>query len=382
MAYTQSMAEPAPILYLITSTNAGGTEKALWELVRGLDASRFTAHVCSLKKPGLFGPRMAAAAAGFYSLDLPESGGIRAALSLVPGCLRLMRLIRTLRPQIIHCFLFRANMYGRLAGKLAGVPVIISSLRVTEERTLPHFIDGLTKSMVNSYTAVSEAVRQEAIDRAGIDPKKIITIPNGIDSAGLPTAPAISEAAPVFTVALPGRFHRQKGHAVLLEALKLLEGQEPGIQAFLFGEGPDEGALKKMTSALGIEDSVRFMGVVTNGAEAMKNMDAIVMPSLWEGMPNAVLEAMALAKPVIASRIPGMDELVQDGRTGLLFTPGNAAELARALSGLARDRKRAQAMGAAAQALATQRFSLHTTVAANVALYDRLLGRSTATQES
>ena len=376
------MAEPTTILYLITSTNAGGTEKALWELVRRLDTGRFSAHVCSLKKPGLFGPRMAGAAAGFYSLDLSEAGGLGAALSFVPGCLRLVRLVRTLRPQILHCFLFRANMYGRLAGRLCGVPVVISSLRVTEAGALPHFIDGLTKSMVDFHTAVSEAVRQEAINRSGIAPEKIITIPNGIDSAEFPVAPADSETAAVFTVALAGRFHRQKGHAVLLEALKLLEGQPPRIQAFLFGEGPDEGALKKMASALGIEDRVHFMGVVANGAEAMQNIDCILMPSLWEGMPNAVLEAMALGKPVIASRIPGMDELVQDGRTGLLFTPGNAAELARALSSLARDRNRGRAMGQCARALVSQKFSLHTTVAATMALYDRLLGRSTATQES
>jgi glycosyltransferase involved in cell wall biosynthesis len=236
--------------------------------------------------------------------------------------------------------------------------------------------------MVDSYTAVSEAVRQEAIHRAGIAPEKIITIANGVDCADLPAAPAISETGGAFTVALPGRFHRQKGHAVLLEALKLVDGQQPEIQAFLFGEGPDEAALKKMAFELGVQNRVRFMGVVTNGADAMRTMDAVIMPSLWEGMPNAVLEAMALGKPVIASRIPGMDELVEDGRTGLLFTPGNAAELARAMLALARDRKRARAMGADARVLVNQSFSLHTTVAATEALYDRLLGRPTGAKES
>ena len=382
MAYTRNMAEPATILYLITSTNAGGTEKALWELVRRLDASRFSAQVCSLKKPGLFAGRMARAAAGFYSLEQPEAGGLRAALSFVPGCLRLVRLVRTLRPQILHCFLFRANIYGRLAGRVCGVPAVISSLRVTEAGALPHFIDRLTQSMVDSYTAVSEAVRQEAIIRAGIAPEKIITIANGIDCAEIPAAPAGLENPGIFTVALPARFHSQKGHAVLLHALKIVEGQQPRIQAFLYGEGPDEEALKTMAAALGIAEGVRFMGVVENTAEALAHMDAIVLPSLWEGMPNAVLEAMALGKPVIASRIPGMDELVQDGRTGMLCPPGNAAELARALLGLARDRNRAHAMGHAARELVKQKFSLHTTVAATMALYDRLLGRSTAAQES
>lgn len=370
------MARPVTILYLITSTNAGGTEKALWELVRRLDPARFTAHVCCVKRPGLFGPRLAAAAAGFYSLGLPEAGGPAAALSLAPAGLRLARLVRTLRPQILHCFLLQANILGRLAGRLCRVPAVISSLRVTEARRWPHAIDGLTVSMVDCYTAVSEAVRQEAIARAGIAPEKIIAIPNGIDCAECPAPAGCAGNADAFTVALAGRLHRQKGHAVLLEALKLLEGRQPQVRALLFGQGPDEEALKRMAADLGIADRVRFMGVVEDGATAMLAADAVVVPSLWEGMPNAVLEAMALARPVVASRLPGMDELVQHGRTGLLCAPGSAGELAGALARLAGDPGLARGMGAAGRARVREHFSLQTTVAATEALYERLLGCS------
>ncbi|MCX5901839.1 MAG: glycosyltransferase [Proteobacteria bacterium] len=363
------MVEHTTILYLITATNAGGTEKALWELVRRLDPARFTAHVCSLKKPGLFGPRMAAAAAGFQTLELAESGGLTAALNFLPACIGLARLVRRVRPDIIHSFLFRANICGRLAGRLLRVPIVISSLRVTEAGILPHLVDRMTEAMVDTYTAVSEAVRLEAIARAGIDPEKIITIPNGIECPDLP--PPTGDPG-VFKIALLGRFHRQKGHAVLLHALKLLAGHEPPVQAYLYGEGPDEGALKKMTADLGIEDQVRFMGFVDTAAQAMAGMDAMVLPSLWEGMSNAVLEAMAAGKPVVASRIAGMDELVQDGVTGLLCAPGNAGELAAALLSLARDRQRARAMGEAGWRLAREKFSIAATVAATVGLYDEL----------
>ncbi len=358
------------ILYLITATNAGGTEKALWELVRRLDTGRFTAHVCTLKKPGIFGPRLAAAAAGFHTLGLPESGGLRAALNFLPACIGLARIARRVRPAIIHSFLFRANICGRLAGRLAGVPIVISSLRVTEAGSLAHFVDRMTAGMVDRYTAVSEAVRQEAITRTGIAPKKIITIPNGIDFPKLPTP--IADPG-VFKIALFGRFHQQKGHDVLLQAMKLLAGQKPLVRAFLFGEGPDEAALKKTVADLGIADRVSFMGVVDNPTEAMASMDAIVLPSLWEGMPNAVLEAMAAGKPVVASRIAGMDELVQDGSTGLLCGLGNAAEFAAALLSLARDRQRTGAMGEAGRCLAKEKFSIAATVAATVGLYDELI---------
>lgn len=357
------------ILYLITATNAGGTEKALWELVRRLDTSRFTAHVCSLKKPGVFGPRLASAAAGFHTLALPEAGGFRAALNFLPACFRLAGLVRRLRPDIIHSFLFRANICGRLAGRLFGAPIIISSLRVTEAGILPHLVDRMTAGMVDKYTAVSEAVRQEAMRRAGIAPEKIITIPNGIECFELP----LTNGDPgVFTIALPGRFHRQKGHAVLLAALKLLAGQAPPVQAFFWGEGPDEAALEKMAFDLGLAERVRFMGVVNNPIGAMAGMDAIVLPSLWEGMPNAVLEAMAAGKPVVASRIAGMDELVQDGVTGLLCKPGDAEELAAALLRLARDRQLACAMGQEGRRLAREKFSIEATVASTVGLYDEL----------
>jgi glycosyltransferase involved in cell wall biosynthesis len=370
--HIKAMGEQTTILYLITATNAGGTEKALWELVRRLDASRFTAHVCSLKKPGVFGPRLAEAAAGFSTLGLPEAGGLSAVLNFLPACVRLASLVRQLRPGIIHSFLFRANICGRLAGRLLGVPVVISSLRVTEAGILPHLVDRLTSGMVDRYTAVSEAVRQEAISRAGIAPEKIIMIPNGIECPELPPDATATEGSGSFTIGLPGRFHRQKGHAVLLHALNLMAGQQPPVRAFLWGEGPDEDALKKMALDLGIADRVRFMGVVDNPVEAMAGMDAIVLPSLWEGMPNAVLEAMAAGKPVAASRIAGMDELVQDGVTGLLCGPGNAGELAAALLRLARDRQLARAMGEAGRKLAREKFSIKATVAATVGLYDEL----------
>jgi glycosyltransferase involved in cell wall biosynthesis len=366
------MGEQTTILYLITATNAGGTEKALWELVRRLDTSRFTAHVCSLKKPGIFGPRLASAAAGFHTLGLDEAGGLSAALNFLPACVALAGLVRRVRPRIIHSFLFRANICGRLAGRLMGVPIIISSLRVTEAGFLPHLVDRMTAGMVDRYTAVSEAVRQEAMGRTGIAPEKIITIPNGIDCPEL--QPPARDSG-VFTLALFGRFHRQKGHAVLLHALKLLDGQAPPVRAFLFGEGPDAAVLKHMAAELGIAEQVHFMGVVDNPIKAMAGMDAIVLPSLWEGMPNAVLEAMAAGKPVVASRIAGIDELVQDGITGLLCGPGNAEELAAALLRLARDRQLACAMGQAGRRCAREKFSIDATVAATVDLYDELRQR-------
>jgi glycosyltransferase involved in cell wall biosynthesis len=368
------MADRTTILYLITATNAGGTEKALWELVRRLDTGRYSAHVCSLKKPGAFAPRLAAAADGFYDLGLSEAGGPAAALSFIPGFLRLLALARRLRPAIIHAFLFRANLYGRLAAPLAGAPAVISSLRVTEAAGLAHFIDRLTGPMVDMYTAVSEAVRQEAIGRSGIAPEKIVTIPNGIDCSAFPEAAARPPNPNYFAAALPGRLHRQKGHGVLLRALSLVASERPRIEVFFFGQGPDEQGLKQMAADLGLAGRVHFMGLFADPSEALRGMDAVVLPSLWEGMPNVLLEAMAMGLPVIASRLPGIEELVLDGRTGRLCPPADAGALARALLELARDPDRGRALGRAGRRRAEEQFSMDAVVAANAALYDRLTG--------
>ena len=176
------MEKPVKIFYLITSSNVGGTEKALFELIRRIDRAVFSVSVCSIKKPGYFAKKLAADSDRFYSLGLSEAGGGRAAVNFLPALFNLVRIVHAAKPTILHCFLFRANIMGRIAARLAGVPVVISSIRVIEEgKWLKHLIDRLTSGMVDRYLAVSEAVRLFTLRQLKLPPEKIITIPNGID---------------------------------------------------------------------------------------------------------------------------------------------------------------------------------------------------------
>jgi len=175
-------AHSLPILYLITSTNVGGAERALYELISRVDRSRFTVHVCSLKQPGAFADRISSAAASFISLGLPEAGGLRAALTFLPAGIRLLAVLRHIRPVILHAFLFRANILGRIVGRLAGVPIVISSVRVLEADTCyKHLIYRWTSPWVDRYIAVSEGIRHFFVSRVRIAPEKIVTIYNGIE---------------------------------------------------------------------------------------------------------------------------------------------------------------------------------------------------------
>ncbi len=363
------------ILYLITSTNIGGTERALYNLLGKINREKYRVQVCSVKRPGGFAERIASRSDSFHTLGLPEAGGMRAACNFIPALARLFILIRRFRPHIIHSFLFRANLLGRLAGRAAGVPVVISSVRVIEDRApLKHVTERLTSFLVDRYTSVTEAARRFTIEHAGIEPDKIITVYNGIDVEAFASR---SGSGPELDpqcrhIALVGRFDIQKGHAIVLKAMEVLVKKVP-VTLHLFGEGPLEAALREQVRRAGLDGQVRFRGTVEDIAGWLARMDAVVLPSLWEGFPNAALEAMALERPVVAARIAGLDEVVLDGESGMLCAPGDPAALADALARLLQDRDFAQRMGRNGLRRVRERFSLEHTARATEKLYADLL---------
>lgn len=363
------------IFYLITSTNAGGTEKALYELITRIDRQRFLVCVCSVKRPGIFAPRLAEAADCFLSLGMPEKGSLHTLLCLPRAFFSLVRMLRLHRPAIIHCLLFRANIMGRLAARVAGISAVICSIRVLEQHARwKHIVDRVTSCMVDRYLAVSDAVRRFAEKRLRIPPEKIITIPNGIDCTKIPVAERERiSATPVILVA--ARFERQKAHPVVIDAVKLLVAQGVFVQAQLFGEGPDEKAIRRRIDTEALGSCIHLRGVVDDILPYLQQADICVLPSLWEGQPNILLEAMAAGCPVVATRIPGVDELVVDGETGILCEPGSARSLTEALLHVIRHPREALRMAEKARRRVETLFSIDSTVKATVAVYEELLAR-------
>ena len=378
------MKAPITILYLITSTNVGGTEKALLELIRHIDREEFKVYVCSVKKPGTFAKALADEADGVFSLRLSEGGGLAAIGNFIPAMLRLVKLIRAVSPSILHCFLFRANILGRIAGRIARVPIIISSIRVIEAQRAKHLIDRLTAPLTTNYLAVSQAARNYTINHAKIAPSKIVTIYNGIKCNGEYTEKpswrsTLSLSSSDVLLGLIGRFHKQKGHIVLLKALPFILKQAPHTHVLFCGEGSEEARLKVMAQDLGLEGHVHFVGLIENAYQMLSQIDIVVVPSLWEGMPNVVLEAMAAGRPVVASRIAGMDEMVVAGETGLLCNPGDPHSLADALLKLIKDKSLMKRMGRSGYELVRQRFQTSTMVEQTVQHYRKLLDEDVQT---
>jgi glycosyltransferase involved in cell wall biosynthesis len=373
------MQAPIAIVYLITSTNVGGAEKAVLQLIRNLDRQALKIYVCSVKKPGPFAQALAAEADGFFSLNLAENGGAAALINFIPGLVLLIRLLRRISPAILHCFLFRANLLGRIAGSIAGVPVVISSVRVIEAGSVfKNALDRLTAVLTDKYIAVSDAARAYTIEHSKVSPQKIITIYNGIDSLNTCLESPVSRSDLAVdekdvVLAIIGRLHKQKGHLLLLEALPFILPEAPRTRVLFCGEGREETHLRGIVANRGLAKHVRFLGLIENAYQILPHIDVLVLPSLWEGMPHVVLEAMAAGRPVVASRIAGLSELVEDGKTGLLFRSGDPRSLADALLKLITNRELARTMGAAAREHVMKNFQLKETIHKTVHLYQKLL---------
>jgi glycosyltransferase involved in cell wall biosynthesis len=212
-----------------------------------------------------------------------------------------------------------------------------------------------------------------------IRPDRLLVIPNGISLEDVPPAdPAEARAilglsADTLVMGTVGRLQPVKGTRYLLEAFTQLAAVHEDVVLLLVGDGPERASLQVLAQQLGIAKSVRFLGDRQDVSRCLHTMDVFVLPSIWEGMPNAALEAMAVGLPVVATAAGGTPEVVVDGVTGLLVPPRDPDALARAVARLLRDSDLRRTMGQAGRVRAKQRFSIEETVRRTEELYTTLL---------
>jgi len=174
-------------------------------------------------------------------------------------------------------------------------------------------------------------------------------------------------------VAIVGRLRREKGHRFLLEALVRLRHEFPAILLLVAGEGSVRAELEQQVAALGIADLVRFLGFRSDVPEILAAADLFVMPSLSEGLGTAAIEASAAGRPIVASRVGGITDIICDGETGRLVNPGDAADLARVIKEVLSDHEMAERLAHAARRHASERFTIPALVEKNIAVYQEVL---------
>jgi L-malate glycosyltransferase len=359
----------------------GGTERQLLSLAKGLDRSRFDLRIACLKRFGAFLPELEALGVPVVSYPIHSLHGLHTLKELL-RCARDMRRERT---QILHTFNFYPNMFAIPAGRLAGVPVIIATLRDMGDLWTP--MQRRTQRwmcrMSHRVVANADAVREQAV-RDGYDPKAVCVIRNGLDLAkfsllhdnvGQREALGLPPGVPV--VAVFSRLnHQVKGIHLFLEAAARVAPLHRDARFLVVGDGPLRAGLEALAGRLGIGDRVRFTGYRSDIGEAMAAVSIAVIPSLSEGLSNVLLESMAASLPVIATRVGGTPEVVQHGHSGLLVPPGDPEALATAIGSLLSDPGRAAALGRAGRRRVEQLFQIGRMVGETEALYNDMLQQS------
>lgn len=363
----------ANILELTTTLGVGGTENVVSLLSRGLSREKYNVMVACLDKGGLLADELKQDGIEVHPLNAKG----KLDLTIVP---KLVRLLKTREIDILHTYLFHANFIGRICGKLAGVPVRISSERIMGmEPKYRLVLNRLTAGLCDAFTANSEAVKRFMVESTGLKPEKIVVIHNGIDTREYNISISKEDErkelglgeSPV--VGMVSRLDRQKGHQYFIESAKIVLMEKQDTQFLIVGDGPLRKELESQVKELGISESVSFLGTRRDIPEILRAMDIFVLSSLWEGLPNVVMEAMASSLPVIATDVCGTPELVADGETGILVEAEDAKGMADAVLELLKNKTIAENMGKMGRKRVEAEFSLKLMIKKNENLYDNLL---------
>lgn len=363
---------------LAGSAQYGGGERYLQLLLERIDPGRFTSLlICPEVGPfvATMQGRMATHVVPLAPLVNP-----RALVSLV-------RLLRRERVTILQTHGARSTFYGAVAGRLAGVPVIVATIHnsllayeVGPWRRRAYLaMQRWAMPLADRIICVSDALREYMIAEGGAKAERTVTVHNGIDLRAFDRAvkgAAVrafyqADAGPL--VVAVGRLTLQKGHTYLIEALPDLVAEWPSLRCLIVGDGELRTSLAGLAESLGMGRHCIFGGAWDAVPEVLAAADLVVLPSLSEGFPFVALEALAMMRPVIATRIPGVMEVIRDHETGLLVPVRDPSALADAMRELLRDPAKAHDLACRGRSLVEQRFTVQRMVDQTIGVIESAL---------
>jgi glycosyltransferase involved in cell wall biosynthesis len=281
---------------------------------------------------------------------------------------------------LVQTTLFFADIVGAMASCLARPKALVSWEVITHPLNMRReLMYWLLRNRFDMVVAVSDSIRKFVLEKRHQHPRAITTIHYGVDLRHYTPGPKTGSLAR--QIGVPGatilgtvaHFRRQKGHLYLVEAIPRVVAAHTEAHFVLVGVGPEEQRVRERVVQLGVEDHVHFLGLREDVHELLNEFDVFVLPSLWEGFPNVVLEAMACRKPVVATAVEGTVELVVHGETGLLAAPADAESLALSLITMLEDPELIPKFGRAGRRRVEEHFTIEHQVAAFERLYETLL---------
>lgn len=359
------------VLFVVGNFVAGGAERHLLELWRRLDRGRFVVEIAVFRREGQFADEVESL--GWPLHDLGVGSTIYTA-SGWRGFARLVHRVLTFRPDVIQGYLFGPNLFAALAGRLCGVQVVVVSKRNIDAFETPRQVAAqrLAHRLATHVVAVSVAVGETSV-ALGARRERVTVIPNGVDVERFASAhpdPVVRGENGTPVVGSVGCLAARKDYPNLLEALAMLDRRGRTFRAVVVGEGKERDALEREVERLGLRERVRFLGERPDVERLLPGMDVFVLSSREEGIPNALLEAMAAARPAVATAVGGTPEIMEDGKTGWLVPPRDPAALAEALEAVLSDPVEAAKRGAAAQRAVRDHMSIQSMVERHQRFYE------------
>jgi len=372
------------VAHLLGGREGGGITTAIASLLSGLDRRRVQPSIVILRsKPGPGDHKFLPYNPCYMQ---KRRGGIATIVKIARYC-------RRQHIGILHTHSISSNLYGRLAGLLSPRTTVVTTVHARTEDELRGalgnarlescvaHLDLRMQRLTWRFIAVSDWLKEELIAR-GVPARKIHSVPHGIQfcRAGVDVGEvdsvrrALKIQGDSQVVGIVGRLTRVKNHALFLRAARRLLSRNPAVTLLIVGDGPLRAELKTQAEDLGIAKNTIFVGWVDNIHPYLHLMDVLVSSSVSEGFGYAVLEAMACGKPVVATCVSEMPNIIDDGETGVLTPPTDPDALARAVARLLGDSGLRDRIGRAAQHKATAFFSLEQEAERHVEIYRRVLG--------
>jgi len=348
------------VLHVISSLSGGGAENLVSALVPRFNQQLFETAIMPIYSSTLNGP-LANDLSGVTIIEIGRRGRFDAAFFA-----RMVRAMRTWRPDIVHTHMHNGKYWGRLAAKASGVPIILytehnpcEDLRIKVERVVDRALNGLTDGIITFF----EPQRQIIAASNKLSLKKIMVIPNGIVHRESPTASSTDEIRPslgvhrsIYAIVTIARLQARKNQQL---AIRMMAAIPPEVRCrtrlFIVGSGGDDGMLKRLATELRVDDSVVFTGNRSDVDKILHEADLFFLPSLAEGMPLAMLEAMSVGVPVLSTPWIGVHGLLEDGRWGDILPDWDSSTAASRIIAHLNDRHsdRAKARDAQAHVRAT-----------------------------
>ncbi|HEY9073340.1 MAG TPA: glycosyltransferase [Desulfobaccales bacterium] len=356
------MGSPARVVFLLQDLKFGGTQRQTLELTRHLDPERFQVELWML----MAGDDLAPVA---QSLDIPLVWLSRDSWVSPASLARLWRRLRRTPVDVLVLLTVVPNIWGRILGRLAGVPWIIGNCRGGAGPWRQH--ERWLWPLADYIICNSGAIKMLLSNHYRVPPARLRVIHNGVDLDYFlpPVAAPRGNPARVLSVA---RLVPDKDHRTLIRAFRLVAGDHPDAELWLVGDGPEEKAIRQLAAEILPPGKVRFFPSQEDPRPFFQQAGLFVLSSVHEAFPNVVLEAMATGLPVVATRVGGLPEMVAPGETGWLAPPRDPVALAAAISKLLADPQTMREFGAAGQRRVARCFPLAAMVRAHEDLLENL----------